>query len=170
MLELLERKAIQHGDRAKIVPVSRLHAIRQDIQALKDSGTLNGFQHYIVSDLYQLDEPETDFEIRSVLTVASPSPASAKITFTWNGKRIPLMVPAAYVDNATTPVRIARYLRAFLDPRGYHIQYAPRLPRKLLAVRSGLGFYGRNNICYVEGMGSFLNLAPYVSDIPPLED
>jgi epoxyqueuosine reductase len=170
MLELLEQEIIQHGERARIVPVSRLHAIRQDIQELKDSGTLNDFQRYIVSDLYQLGEPGTDFEVRSILIVASPSPASAKITFTWNGKRIPLMVPAAYVDNAATPARIERYLRGFLDPRGYHIQYAPRLPRKLLAVRSGLGLYGRNNICYVEGMGSFLNLAPYVSDIPPVED
>ena len=41
---------------------------------------------------------------------------------------------------------------AFLNPRGYHVQYAPRLLRKLFAVRSGPRVYGRNNICYVEGI------------------
>jgi epoxyqueuosine reductase len=32
------------------------------------------------------------------------------------------------------------------------------LPLKSLAVRSGLAAYGRNNVCYVPGMGSFLEL------------
>ena len=31
---------------------------------------------------------------------------------------------------------------------------------KLAAVRSGLAQYGRNNICYVEGMGSFFHSTP----------
>jgi epoxyqueuosine reductase len=44
------------------------------------------------------------------------------------------------------------------------------LPLKLLAVRSGLGRYGRNNICYVSGMGSFLQLVAIYSDVPCEED
>jgi epoxyqueuosine reductase len=63
-------------------------------------------------------------------------------------------------------VRIENYLKALLNPRGYHVLHAPKLPHKLIAVRSGLGLYGRNNICFVDGMGSFLNLAPYFSDVP----
>jgi epoxyqueuosine reductase len=76
------------------------------------------------------------------------------------------MLPASYINEASGPPRIERYLNAFLNPKGYRVQYAPRLPRKLLAVRSGLGLYGRNNICYVDGMGSSLFLATYVSDVP----
>lgn len=49
-------------------------------------------------------------------------------------------------------------------------KYAPRLPLKLLAARSGLAVYGKNNICYVEGMGSFLTLVSYFSDLPCAED
>jgi epoxyqueuosine reductase len=45
-----------------------------------------------------------------------------------------------------------------------------RLPLKLLAVRSGLGQYGKNNICYVPGMGSFLQLVALYSDLPCQED
>jgi len=40
------------------------------------------------------------------------------------------------------------------------------LPEKLLAVRSGLGFYGRNNLCYVEGMGSFHQPAAFYTELP----
>jgi len=39
-----------------------------------------------------------------------------------------------------------------------------------LAVRSGLGQYGKNNICYVSGMGSFLQLVAAYSDMPCEED
>ena len=35
---------------------------------------------------------------------------------------------------------------------------------KLAAVRSGLAQYGRNNICYVEGMGSFFSFHAYLTD------
>jgi epoxyqueuosine reductase len=44
------------------------------------------------------------------------------------------------------------------------------LPKKLLAVCSGLGAYGKNNICYVDGMGSFIRLAAFYSDLPCEED
>ncbi len=40
------------------------------------------------------------------------------------------------------------------------------IPEKLLAVRSGLGYYGRNNICYVDGMGSFHQPVVFFTDLP----
>jgi epoxyqueuosine reductase len=39
------------------------------------------------------------------------------------------------------------------------------LPLKLLAAGSGLGSYGRNNVVYVPGMGSFLQLVAAYSDL-----
>jgi epoxyqueuosine reductase len=170
MVESLKREIAQHADQAAFVPIHRLQNLRQDIEALKGRADLNNFQRYIINDLYSLDVPETDFEIRSILLVAAPSPSTINLLFTRAGKRIPVLLPASYADKAKSPARIEDYLKAFLNPRGYHIRYAPQLPHKLLAVRSGLGRYGRNNICYVEGMGSFLNLAPYFSDIPCMED
>ena len=37
---------------------------------------------------------------------------------------------------------------------------------KLVAARSGPGRYGRNNICYVEGMGSFHGLEAFYINYP----
>jgi epoxyqueuosine reductase len=44
------------------------------------------------------------------------------------------------------------------------------LPLKALAARSGLCEYGRNNVCYVPGMGSFLQLVAFYSDMPCSDD
>ncbi len=170
MIEALKREVTLQGGRTAILPIHRLQAIRQDVQDLKNKGGLNHFQLHIVNSLYGLDVPEASFEIRSIIIVASPSPPIVDLTFQWQGKSIPAMLPASYVDKNRAPRRVEAYLKALLNPGGYHILYAPQLPHKLLAVRSGLGRYGRNNICYVEDMGSFLNLSPFFSDIPCPED
>jgi len=44
------------------------------------------------------------------------------------------------------------------------------LPEKLLVVRSGLGAYGRNNISYVPGLGSFHQPIALYSGVPCPED
>ena len=40
------------------------------------------------------------------------------------------------------------------------------MPLKALAVCSGLGAYGRNNICYVPCMGSFCQLVAFYAEAP----
>lgn len=166
MINLTMQEILTHGNQGKIVPIHCLQEVKQDIEHLRENQPLNNFQKSIVTDHYRFDLPELDFEIRSLIIVASPSPAIVRVTFNWKGKRIPLIIPATYIDNVTAPKEIEQYLNEFLNPQGHHVKFAPRLPRKLLAVRSGLGAYGRNNICYVEGMGSFHNIATYFSDIP----
>ncbi len=41
-----------------------------------------------------------------------------------------------------------------------------QLPEKLLAARSGLARYGKNNITHVKGMGSFHRPVVFISDLP----
>jgi epoxyqueuosine reductase len=43
-------------------------------------------------------------------------------------------------------------------------------PLKLLAARCGLSRYGRNNVTYVEGMGSFNRLVAWATDLAAPED
>jgi epoxyqueuosine reductase len=170
LVEQIKIEIARHGDKSSIVPVERLRDIRRDIDVLQSRESLNAFQRHVLNDIYRVESPSAGFEVRSVVIVASPSASSARLVFGWEGRRIPATLPAGYIDAASAPAGIAAYLNGFLRPLGHHVQYAPRLPRKLLAVRSGLGLYGRNNICYVEGMGSFLNLALFFSDIPCAEE
>lgn len=170
MIDSLKKEVARHGDKAAIVSIDRLQSIRQDLEDLQGSENLNNFQHYIVKELYHLDVPDAGFEVRSMILAATPVPSTIEMIFHMDGKRIPVIFPASYADKDTAPRRIEKYLKEYLEPSGYHILYAPRLPFKRLAVRSGLAAYGRNNICYVEGMGSFVNLSAFFSDIPCVED
>ena len=165
MIAHIEQETRAHGDRAVVVPAQRLQELRRDIDRLKHDNVLNDFQRHIVDGIYALDTPDVGLEVRSIVVVATPSVA-ATITLTRRGRSIPVSIPPGYVGNVSAPIAIERYLNEALSPMGHRVRHAPRIPKKLLAVRSGLGVYGRNNLCYVEGMGSLLNLVAFYSDAP----
>ena len=61
-------------------------------------------------------------------------------------------------------------LNDIIKEPGYKVEFTRKLHVKLLAVRSGLGKYGRNNICYVDGWGSMINLFAFFTDFQFEED
>lgn len=170
MIRQIKEEILKHGDRAEIVSIKCLEDIKKEIENLNKNNPLNSYQKYITEDFYMLDLPKVDFDIRSIIIVASPSPAMVKVNFNWKEKKKFLILPSTYMDNVSTPVAIEEYLNKFLKPKGYNIKNASKLPKKLLAVKSGLGLYGRNNLCYVEGKGSFVNLILFFSDVPCKEN
>jgi epoxyqueuosine reductase len=50
--------------------------------------------------------------------------------------------------------------------QGFRIAPTTGISQKLLLVMSGLGKYGRNNLCYVNGLGSHCRLSSFYTDIP----
>jgi epoxyqueuosine reductase len=171
MIELLKKEILARGDQFRILPIKRLQDLEKDIQDFRNSADLNGFQKYITSGLYQFELPAVDFAIRSVIIIASPVPAYAKVNFEWQGQKVPLISLArSYVGKKDAPAATEQYLTDCLKPMGYHIMSAPRLPLKRLAVSSDLAEYGRNNITFVAGMGSFITLVAYYTDLDCSED
>jgi epoxyqueuosine reductase len=75
-------------------------------------------------------------------------------------------MPPTYREFIKIPREIELFLNDLLSRDNLHVYRAANLPEKLLAVHSGLSQYGRNNISYVPGMGSFYLLSAYYSDIP----
>ncbi len=169
MIELLEQELQKHGDKFKIKPISCLHKLKQDVDEIKNNASLNDYTKEVVNTYYNFDLPTVNFEIRSIIVVASPSPI-VKVIFNFENKRISLTLPPAYIDMNSKPVDIEKYLNEFLNPHGYQVKLTNSLPQKMLAVRSGLCVYGRNNICYAGGIGSFLKLSTFYSDIPCTDD
>ena len=106
------------------------------------------------SSLPSLDPPADLAGARSIVIVAVPTP-QMRIAFHWQGERVPVVAPPTYVSYTPRTESVQAVLAAWLQREGYRLA-KPRLPLKTLAVRSGLADYGRNNICYVPGMGSFL--------------
>jgi epoxyqueuosine reductase len=103
-------------------------------------------------------------EARSLIVVAVPQP-QIRFSFAHDGKQISVLVPPTYLHWRETDKTVEVRVSERLEPEGYRAVPA-LLPKKLLAAQSGLAAYGRNNITYVSGMGSFFRLVAFGSDLP----
>lgn len=102
-------------------------------------------------------------EPRALIVVAARSPA-VKLRFEFEDGSFDAVVPSTYISSPIREQTLA-VMRSVLDPAGYRVARC-RVPVKLLAVRTGLAQYGRNNVAYVRNMGSFVRLDAYCTDAP----
>jgi epoxyqueuosine reductase len=100
---------------------------------------------------------------KSILVMAYPQYIT-KLGFQYMDKVYSVIIPHTYRHSEVYD-KVENILSSILKPN-YYSYIGTYLPVKLLAVTTGLGMYGRNNICYVEGMGSFLRLFSFYTDIP----
>lgn len=167
MLEELLSQLNERGYQGRVVSIDRLADLEAAIEEPRGQGLLDAelVQTYMAEFEYR--PPEALPEARSIIVVAVPQP-QVRVTFTWAGEQLRFMIPPIYPERETD-VLVRTLLREILEPAGYRVAEAS-LPRKMLAVRSGLATYGRNNVTYVPGMGSFHGLAVAYTDAPVAEN
>jgi len=156
------------GYKARMVSIDHLPMLEKQIAEQHSQELLeNGFfQERLAWFRFQI--PDSLPKAQSIIVVAVPRPQTRAV-FTWNGIKRPLILPPTYTAYNIVTEQVQNSLGKMLSQKGYAVA-GTALPLKLLAVRSGLGQYGRNNICYVSGMGSFLQLVAAYSDMPCEED
>jgi len=156
------------GYQARAVSIDHLQLLQKQIDGQHSQGLLENefFQERL--DWFRFQIPDSLPKAQSIIVVAVPRPQT-RVVFTWNGIKRPLILPPTYTAYNTVTEQIQNLLAKMLGEKGYAVA-GTELPLKLLAVRSGLGQYGRNNICYVSGMGSFLQLVAVYSDMLCEED
>lgn len=159
---------VERGYQGRIVSIQHLPELKEDIEGRYRQGLFEKEFYQERLAWFDFRIPDSLPEAKSMIVVAVPRPQSQAV-FTWNGETRALILPPTYVPYEGTRKRVEALLAKILSTRGYHVARTA-LPLKLLAVRSGLGEYGRNNICYVSGMGSFLQLVGVYSDLPCQED
>ena len=152
------------GYRSRLVSICHVRELQAELEEQHQLSRFDpGFYHERLANFEY--RPAGDFpEARSLIIVAYPHPQT-RLFFTWQGKQVPLIIPPTYLHGGQEDRNIRDSLAAALHPYGYRVSEA-FLPIKLLAVRSGLGAYGKNNVCYVEGLGSFVRLVAFYSDLP----
>jgi epoxyqueuosine reductase len=167
------------GIKGAVVSVDRLHDIESDISALLSSGEINleinkdipqyqhSYEKIISGKKYRYDSNNDPIGAKSVLILAVPMPVH-RVGFTINGNIVDVLIPSDYMQRKASK-ELDECLKNTLNMFG-HKAIKAKLPLKLLAVRSGLAEYGRNNISYVEGMGSRLFLIAYYIDCQLPED
>jgi epoxyqueuosine reductase len=158
----------ERGYQERAVSIEHLYELQDELETRYKEGQLGEtfFREYLGDFVFSL--PESLPEARSLIVVAVPDP-QIRFTFTWNGKQVPLIVPPTYLHWQRADQQVEDTLAETLEPEGYRVAKAV-LPKKLLAVRSGLAAYGKNNVTYVPGMGSFHRLVVFYSDLPCQQD
>lgn len=162
LLSHLERK----NCRGKIVSIEHIPELRENFKSSHNNGS-------IAEEFYERDLIHLDFDIagifprtKSLIVAAVPQP-HVRVTFHLDRKPFLCVIPSNY--NHKTDDYAQNIIESHLNHEGYFVERA-KLPLKSLAVQSGLAKYGRNNIAYVEGMGSFFRLVAFVSDLPCSDD
>lgn len=166
-IKKLYSKSVKQNLKGRVVSIQRLQDVREEIEGRHKRGLFDP-EFYREALSFFSFRPPGDLQAASLIVVAAPRPQT-EVSFTWKEKTLTLILPPTYLGFRETDRRIEDLLTGWLAPEGYRAVPA-RLPRKLLAVRSGLAEYGRNNIAYIPGMGSFFQPAVFYSDLPCRED
>jgi epoxyqueuosine reductase len=154
------------GIKSSIVSIQHLPDLQSDLETLLQQGILcRDFYHEIVSrydDLqYNFEPPENFPEAKSIIITATPQP-KILVNFELAGKIYPIIIPPNYIHDSDE--KAFNIISLYLCNKGYKISKVV-LPEKSLAVHCGLSAYGKNNIAYMDGWGSFFRLKTFYSDI-----
>lgn len=155
----------------RVMSVRHLEELQADFEALDAEGKVSNnpvFRSYIQQKKHHL--PESLPETKSVIVLAAFTPLMT-VDFHYQGTAHKILL-SHYYDNGITEDQLKNtILNKIIGNHQYHLENAEmHVLLKRLAVRTGLGKYGRNNICYVEGMGSFLTLYAFFTDFEFEED
>ncbi len=159
----LRKRLEEQGLQGRAVAIERLGDLRFGIERWHEQGLLDAelYQGYLNG--FQFSPPDSLPGARSIIIVSDPQ-AQSRIIFHCHGEAVPAILPPTYVHRIPNR-RVQDLLTSVLGPEGYGVARGV-LPVKLLAARSGLGQYGKNNVCYVPGLGSFHRLTAFFSDWP----
>lgn len=154
------------GYQCKIIASDHINDLQSEIENQYHQGLFD-------EEFYTEELSSFDFKIAdsfsgstSLIIVAAPQP-QVRVTFNWQGKSHQAIIPPTYSYEIDR--QIQKLLERQLNPAGFQLKKT-NLPLKLLAVHCGLAQYGKNNITYVDGMGSFHRLVAFVSDFPEIEN
>lgn len=158
----------EKGWRISTVSTVHLSELQAEIEKRRKQDQFDAELYNEYLSQFKFAPPEDLPNAKSLIAVAMPRPPT-KATFTWNGKQQSFILPPTYTAYDEKRIEVERLVAQVVGKEGYRIA-TPILPLKLLATRSGLAEYGRNNITYVSGMGSFQRLTAIYSDMPCEDD
>lgn len=154
------------GLKASTTSIEHIGEIKEEINSLKEQYLINNRLYEEYLSWFDFNNRGGMQNAKTILVIAYPQ-FITNVYFEYD-KKYTAILPPTYVYNEADS-RVESLVCRILNSYGYSMRKAA-LPAKLLAVRTGLGMYGRNNICYVDGMGSFLRLYIYYTDMPCDED
>jgi len=164
LIENLNNFLKKYNYKAGIVPFNRLAELRREIEDWHQKKFIDETLYKSYLSDFNFNKAGSSFKPESVIIVAIPQP-QYRLYFNIRNKCLPVIIPPTYVNSYKINQEVAALLNRFVAGTGFMVELAI-LPEKLLAVRSGLSKYGKNNISYIEGLGSFYQLEAFFSNVP----
>jgi len=155
-------KLEEKGYRSTVVPIEHVAQLKYAIEENVSKGKIDArlYERYLAD--FEFDVTTRVPRACSIIVAAAPQP-QRQVTFHFNGQTYPVIIPPTYYNDTDDQIR--NTLQNILNSNDYQL-YPAALPLKLLAVCNGMAKYGKNNIAYVEGLGSFVRLKAFLSDMP----
>jgi epoxyqueuosine reductase len=160
--ELICSRLEEKGYRGTVLPIEHVAQLKHELEGRLSRKEIDPAFYQKRLSHFRFDVAESLPRARSIIIAAAPQP-QRKVTFHSNGQTYSTIIPPTYY--ADTDNQIEEMLRDILGSNGYQL-YPAALPEKLLAVCSGMARYGKNNIAYVKGLGSFASPRAFLSDMP----
>ncbi len=165
-IEEARRLLADAGFKSTVVSTDHLPDLRDDLESLLEEGTLNRDFYRVRLSHFVFEPPDHLAAAGSIIVTAARHPR-VEVKFSLSGRTHPIIIPPTYAND--TDETAMKILSDHLGDHGYSVTHA-FLPFKLLAVRSGLAGYGKNNIAYIDGWGSFFRLKVFYTDAPCTSD
>jgi epoxyqueuosine reductase len=159
MIEKLQDWAAQRGYKVAWGSKSAVESARREIMDRRSGSEID--KDFFDGELASILATGNDDSKQTVVLVAMRRPAHS-VGFDIEGKKFDALLPPTYF----------RYRASFEDVRidlaenglpGAHVEHLAG-PLKAIAGRLGLVRYGRNNVSYAEGFGSYMQLCGYWTD------
>ena len=161
MIETLLLKLESIGWRAALVPYSRRAEAIREVVSRHEQGELNEafYQEYLAP---RVTEPDPGISNpRSLIVVAVPD-RPVRIHLTLDGAPFAALASPGYLRRPHQ--RLLSVVREILEPAGFTVARVDG-PAKTIATMIGLARFGRSNLSYISGLGSFYHLALLASDL-----
>jgi len=158
--------------RHRIISVERLAAAKEEIDDLRSSDRISRAKH-LREELARLDcRVPPEISGAKVVIIAAVFAKTMSANFLWKGRPRAVTVPPQYFkdDLNRETLKAVLFKDVAKNPAARLVDIGDRVPLKLLAARSGLGRFGRNNLIFVDGMGSANLLYAYATDVALPED
>lgn len=150
----------------RTVAVEHLQNMQDYMDALRHAGLFSNnrvFRSYVDNKTFRTPENFEDAKFLIVMAVYIPL---AKVSVPFQGNNHEVLIPPNYRVKEFTIDELRETIAQNIirDDRFRIEDVRNGIFLKHIAVRSGLAEYGRNNICYVKGMGSMLSLYAFFTD------
>jgi epoxyqueuosine reductase len=159
MITEIVESALGKGIKLSIIPVACNEDIRKEMKALAENNELSDDQSQTVGYRSAVMNFNVSFTPKSIVTAVWRLRLT-KASFRKNGRTV-----SCIVDDAFLKSDVGDILASLFKAHGYNLSANGNMALKLLAVRSGLCEYGRNNVTYSGDWGSFVLISTYISDM-----